>query len=371
MTNISNSKRIHSLDALRAIMMLLGIVLHSSETYSIGVDLLWPKDPNSTSHFFTYLSAMIHIFRMPTFFLISGFFGAMLFYERSPRVMIKQRLKRIVLPFVIFLLILHPVIYHSYEFMIDSFELEAFADIPFRWFPNITYHLWFLYYLIMITATTVLVATLLRHTSHINSVINKSFKWLLERQLLFICLLSIVIFILLVWMWDYWASTPLTFMPNIKIIIFYSVFYLFGWVLFKSKNILGVFMKYDRPFLLFATALFTLKFIFSDHIDDIIYGGLNTIICWCFVFGFMGLFLRYFNTHSDFGRYLSDSSYWVYLVHLPFTLIIPALIGDLNIHVGLKFALVLTGTTTLCYVTYHYMVRATFIGQFLNGRKYN
>ncbi len=370
MTPTLKTERIHSLDALRAIMMLLGIVLHSAETYSVGVDLLWPKDPHSTSRFFTYLSSIIHIFRMPTFFLISGFFAAMLYYDRSPKAMITQRFERVVLPFTIFLLTLHPIIYHAYDFMIQSFRLPDFPNVLFRWLPNITYHLWFLYYLIMITALAVLIATLLNSTPKISALITRTFNWFFQRQHLFIFLLSIILFILLVWMWQYWASTPLSFMPDIKVLSFYSVFYLFGWVLFKSKELLPLFMKHNQLYLISAVIVYTIKFIFSAYIDDVIYGALNTVIGWFFIFGFVGLFLRYFNSHSRLRRYLSDSSYWVYLIHLPFTLLIPAMIVDWNIPVGLKFLIVMLGTTVLCYLTYHFLVRGTFIGKFLNGRMY-
>lgn len=364
------TERIHALDALRGIMMLLGIVLHSAETYSIGVDHLWPKDPNSSSEFFTYLTSIIHIFRMPIFFLLSGFFAAMLYYDRSPNAMIAQRFKRIVLPFLVFLLVLHPIIYHSYEYMIQSFQLKNFANVSFGWLPNITYHLWFLYYLIIITTATVVLVTLLKNANTLRSSIHRSFNWLFKRQLLFIFLLSVVLFILLVWIWDYWAPTPLVFMPDFKVLLFYLVFYLFGWVLFKSKELVDLFMKYDWAYVIIAFLIYTLKFIFSQHIDDVVYGALNTIVGWFFIFGITGLFLRYFNNQSSFRRYLSDSSYWVYLVHLPFTLIIPALIVEWNIPVGMKFLTVMISTTALCYLTYHFLVRGSLIGKFLNGRTY-
>ncbi len=350
--------------------MLLGIVLHSAETYSIGVDKLWPKDPNSTSYFFTYITSIIHIFRMPIFFLLSGFFASMLYYDRSPKAMIIQRFKRIGLPFVVFLLLLHPIVYHSYDFMIQKFQLDAFPNVIFRWLPNITYHLWFLYYLILITAIVLILASIFRKTPLLNSAIKSTFNWLIDRQLLLIAFLSVILFALLVWMWDYWAPTPLVFMPDTKVLIFYLVFYLFGWVLFKSKDKIWLFMKFDWIFLISAFLIYTVKFIYSEQIDDVVYGGLNTMVGWFFIFGITGLFLRYFNGHSKLRRYLSDSSYWVYLVHLPFTLILPALIVNWSLPVGLKFFIVLLGTTIMCYFTYHYFVRSTFIGKFLNGRTY-
>ena len=49
-TNPHKTERIHSLDSLRAIMMLLGLVIHSATTYSVSnFGDAWPiKDPNTT-----------------------------------------------------------------------------------------------------------------------------------------------------------------------------------------------------------------------------------------------------------------------------------------------------------------------------------
>ena len=351
-------------------MMLLGIVLHASETYSIGGDL-WPKDPNSTNAFFNYLSSIIHIFRMPIFFLISGFFSAMLFYERSPKTMMTQRLKRVVAPFLVFLVILHPIIASSFNYMIQSYGLTDFEPMKLGYLPTITYHLWFLYYLIIITCLVTLTAFILKKAPSISRFVNNTFKNLFERQFLFVAVGSIYLFLLLVWMWDFWAPTPLGFSPDIKLIIFYGSFFIMGWLVFKSKELLKLFMKYDRAYVIIAFILYTVKFIFRNQIDDVPYGALNTIIGWFFIIGITGLFMRYFNEHSSFRRYLSDASYWVYLVHLPLTLIIPTLIVDWPIPSGLKFTIVVIGTTSFCFLTYHYLVRGTFIGQFLNGRRYN
>jgi len=76
------TERIHSLDSLRAIMMLLGLVLHSAITYgNADWGSTWSlKDPIATSSVNDYIVDIIHVFRMQIFFLVAGFFGAMLFY---------------------------------------------------------------------------------------------------------------------------------------------------------------------------------------------------------------------------------------------------------------------------------------------------
>ena len=102
-------------NSLRAIMMLLGLVLHSAITYQVVNQIsTWPlKDPiTHISH--DYIVSFIHTFRMQIFFLIAGFFGSMLFYERRSLAMIKNRVERIAFPFIVFLFLLWPLVVFAF-----------------------------------------------------------------------------------------------------------------------------------------------------------------------------------------------------------------------------------------------------------------
>jgi peptidoglycan/LPS O-acetylase OafA/YrhL len=149
------------------------------------------------------------------------------------------------------------------------------------------------------------------------------------------------------------------------------VFYIIGWVLFKSKHLLEIFVSYDW----LNTAIGVLLFlVFAILRDDFSYEAaivLKSIMVWCLIFGITGLFIRFGSRHSAKMRYVSDASYWVYLLHLPFTAFLPSLLMDWQIPASLKFLIVASISTLICFVTYHYFVRSTFIGKFLNGRKYS
>ena len=86
---------------------------------------------------------------------------------------------------------------------------------------------------------------------------------------------------------------------------------------------------------------------------------------------YMALFIKFFNKPSKRLRYISDSSYWIYIIHLPLTYFIPALFYQIEMNVYLKFFVSSILVTAICFFTYHFFVRKTFIGQFLNGRKYD
>ncbi len=68
------------LDALRAGAMLLGIVLHASLSFFPSYWMVTDRQQNSV---FGVVFSAIHGFRMPLFFVMSGFFSAMLLHRRG------------------------------------------------------------------------------------------------------------------------------------------------------------------------------------------------------------------------------------------------------------------------------------------------
>ena len=97
---LADKKRYHDLDALRGFAMLLGIVLHGLMSF-MPIPLPVPQDINQSPEIYGYVFNIIHGFRMPLFFLISGFFTAMLWRKRGLRNLLKHRAKRILLPLAV------------------------------------------------------------------------------------------------------------------------------------------------------------------------------------------------------------------------------------------------------------------------------
>src|SRR5882724_4989382 len=89
------SARRSDLDALRAGAMLLGIVLHASLSFFPSY---WMVADRRQDDGFGVLFSAIHGFRMPLFFVMSGYFSAMLLQRRGRGALIKHRFRRVFLP---------------------------------------------------------------------------------------------------------------------------------------------------------------------------------------------------------------------------------------------------------------------------------
>ena len=75
--------RLHALDNLRALMMWLGIVIHVAVIHMTRDNPL-PWQDGARTKVADLLVAFIHAFRMPVFFILAGFFVALLLRSRGP-----------------------------------------------------------------------------------------------------------------------------------------------------------------------------------------------------------------------------------------------------------------------------------------------
>lgn len=360
--------------------MMLGIVLHSAITYgTIDYGNSWIlKDPISTHISNDFIVAFIHSFRMQIFFLVAGFFGALLFYDRSPAEMIKNRISRILFPFMVFLILLWPSIKFAFTYTALIFNdtpgaFSQASDDLFSWtssFPTNTFHLWFLYYLVLVTMLSIGFAFLFIRLKKVATIISQLFAWIIVRPLVRLLFFSAITCLVYMTIGTWSVATSASFIPNFLTLIYYFSFYLVGWVLFKSRKLLDHIKKGDWVSTILGFGFFFIHFIFYNSFNYYQHIIIKSIMVWLLIFGITGLFIRYASKYSPMMKYLSDSSYWVYLIHLTFTALIPGLIIDWAIPSTLKFLIVLFITGFLCFASYHYLVRDTFIGKFLNGKKY-
>jgi hypothetical protein len=86
------------LDALRAGAMGLGIVLHATLSFFPS---LWIVEDRRQNLGFGIVFSLLHGFRMPLFFVMSGYFSSMLLHTRGRAALVKHRFKRVFLPLLL------------------------------------------------------------------------------------------------------------------------------------------------------------------------------------------------------------------------------------------------------------------------------
>jgi hypothetical protein len=86
------------------------------------------------------------------------------------------------------------------------------------------------------------------------------------------------------------------------------------------------------------------------------------------VLGWLGLFVRVFDRSRAWVRYLADSAYWVYIVHLPLVVALQIAFAPWSAAWWIKCLLVNLIAFPLLIASYHLLVRRTWIGAWLNGK---
>lgn len=390
--NSLSNERFHGLDAARGIALLIGIVHHGIESLVTYVNGDWVTQDSQSSLFLDIIFYISHVFRMQAFFLMSGFFAHLLFHRKGVREFALNRLKRLVLPFILFWPLLYFFIYHLWVWGIQFNQHisygEAVAKIPgyMIWsngFPLM--HLWFLYFLILFCACVVLVRPVIEKWIDPNNKLRHA----VDRILSFVIThwwgalaLGIVMVAPMVAMTDWFGvdTSSSGLLPRPAPFIIYGLYFTLGWFLHRSPSLIESIGKFRVVNLLISLILIALVIIlsllFSEPADPadgrMILAGLNTIYAFASitaVFAFIGYMITLFNKPHSTIRYISDSAYWGYLIHLPIVAFLQILVATSAWYWAIKVAMILTVTLSIIAVTYHYAVRSTWLGVLLNGKK--
>jgi len=175
------------------------------------------------------------------------------------------------------------------------------------------------------------------------------------------------------------TSAGLTPAPHV--LLYYATFFGFGAMMYCARGSgarLGRFWYAMLPTALLALP-FGLMFGYKSPLAaDIIADEsarrwasclLQVLYAWLMTLGLLGLFESILAKDRPWVRYLSDSSYWLYLVHLPLIVVGQALLLRTDLPPLAEFALLTTTTTAALLVSYHLAVRYTPIGALLNGKR--
>lgn len=325
----------------------------------------------------------------PLYFAVAGFFAVALYDSRGFRGFLANRMRRVAVPFGVGVVTILPACFGAWafgwlvsgrctwrevarlRFLDPAIQSERFGSA----------HLWFLQYLIVM----LLVYGVARLWSGRRGSARVPFVGLAARvigspwrpfllavpttALLWISRRSVGI--------DAALDRHNSFLIDPVKMLHHGGFFLAGVVLYRLRDEMG---RLSRPapwYLALSVPVFAGRaWLLGRDLTSPLHGtpalasaALGALFSWLVVFGAIGAASRLFRRPSPALSYLADSSYWVYLVHMP---ILGLLQGDLYLvpgHAAWKAPAVLLGTLAICLGSYQCLVRHTAIGRGLHGRR--
>jgi fatty acid desaturase/peptidoglycan/LPS O-acetylase OafA/YrhL len=385
--------RYYGLDALRAATMVWVVVLHAALAYAqVPIpNLIWAvRDPSAHSAFDILCWWALGI--SSPFFLMSGFFAADIYAARGPRGFLVNRLKRIVGPFLASGLTILPATFFVWiggwiisgqcslrEFLRLKFHAKGFQHNLFG--PA---HLWSLEYLAVLLAAFWILMELRR----VLRLRWEGSAWcavLVSRLLVspWRPLLLAVPTTLILWAGhrhiglDAIMDRQNSFLPETYRLLHNAVFFAVGVVLHRSRHLLGRLATHPSTYLALSVPVFAARawLIHRDLASPLVgppawaLAVTGSIFTWLITFGFLGLALSAFNGPRSVVRYLAESSYWIYLVHLPIVGLVQVDLFSVQGPAVVKFLVVLAVSMGLGLASYHVLVRHTLLGIWLHGRR--
>jgi surface polysaccharide O-acyltransferase-like enzyme len=381
--NPGKDGRLGALDALRGGAMLLGVYIHAALSYvpTHPAGLPWGVREERTSALLDALFWWIHAFRLPLFFVLAGFFAVRIYDGKGMRGFLSGRARRLLIPFGIANIILLPLclLYfwacgrvnaHGTAGRIAPFALDA----ALRHGLIGPLHLWFLEDLFILS---VVFAALRRVMSQWAGRPASALPALSAgRRLLLTPVVLAVPTALVLWH----DCRPVlaqhnTFVPDLLRLIYFGYFFAIGALVYRHRGGLPqVFANFGSRLALSVLAGCTLLLLLPAHqrgelagVHRLAFVTSIALLAWLSVFGFTCLALRFFQGRHPVAFYLADASYWVYLAHLPLVCVLQLALCRLGWVPELKCFVVVAAASGLSLLTYHTLVRSTFIGECLHG----
>lgn len=365
--------RLHALDNLRALLMWLGIVLHVEAIYAVQrMPNAWRDDQRTLVA--DVVVSSIHAFRMPAFFILGGFFAALLVRSRGPDGLLRHRLMRLGLPFALFWPLLWlasgvAALFFMNLMVRDEWGLDTHVvpRLPILDSPN-TIHLWFLWMLLWFCVAT---AALWRLPRAWFAPIESALAWL-ARQPWGIVALALPLMLASAAYPRGVLAPAGAFLPEWNEWLYHGSFFVFGLMLHgRQAELFALFQRHWLAYALGGLACYLLATAAAlVQAPMLLWAYAYHCISWLWSFAAIGLALRLVPRRHVVLGYLSDSAYWVYLMHYPLTILFGALLFELSLPVTAKVLINIAATTLVCLGSYELFVRHGWIGQLLNGKRY-
>ncbi|MFG0298073.1 MAG: acyltransferase family protein [Phycisphaerales bacterium JB047] len=393
-------ERLHALDALRALAMMLGVWLHMAMPYTQGIPRgFWPADEQDDPLIGVSV-LLIHSWRMELFFMLSGFFTAMLVIRWGVRRTASQRTRRIVFPFMIAMATLGTACSAIWGFGYANMFGGKASDWVVGWIlggwgigENAVFgrlwHFWFLYTLIYLIAIGLIGHMLFSNLlAPFNRATSRLIAWGV-RSWFGPFFLAIPLGVALILIGRPNGPDPATtLVPDIRSLVYYALPFFAGWYLYDHRGAINILAKrFWWPLTLALAVAFPIHIMSlsatMESVTDIPSGltpamliasmtrGLLTV---SLSLGLIGAFTRFLSGPgprlSRVIRYFSDSAYWVYLAHMPLVAAMAVWIFDpLDWNPLIEMLIGVTTAMFLLIGSYELFVRYTPIGTMLNGKR--
>ncbi|WP_430408662.1 acyltransferase family protein [Kordia sp.] len=296
---------------------------------------------------------MLNVWRIPFLFYVSGMGLYFAMRKRNWKQLLKERSKRILLPFLFGIVAITPL--HMYIF-------QEYYSMPLSYQAHMG-HLWFLGNIFVYVI--VLLPIFLYLKKQENSAFTKKLRTFMQNPLgpLAICVFFIAeVLIVKPQLFALYAQTWHGFFLGLLAFFFGFLF------IYVGKTFWQTVLKWKWFYIGLASILFGIRYFqFATEAPSY----LMAIESNCWIFGIFGLGYNYLNKPSKTLSYLSKAAYPVYIIHMFVLYGTAMLILPLKMNAWIQFVLITVITFIGCFIIYELILRRISILKPFFGLQWN
>jgi len=384
-------KRLFYLDNLKTFALLLGVLFHTSIVYAPNIG--YAIKSGDLHYFFSILVHLIHVFRMPLFFFLSGFFSYMVLDKKGGKNFTFSRMDRMFAPLLVGLFLFAPVQYYLvYNRTHDPIPFLIYYPKFFTLEEFDYSHIWFLVYLFIFSFLLLLEYKLqikkrissyfvILGNLHVESKTSTNRKFFMNGVLF--CFAAIF-FINCFFNKD---DTILRIQP--VLFVYYLSFFLMGVIAYQKKILQNLSIEYlntKSNWIYYFSGLLLLfsLYLYLDEVDPywmnftyewnriiirILHLFLESILAWSFIILLLHFFKIYFDRTDLKLDYLRNSGMSIYLIHHPISLILADFLRIIAIPIFIKVCIHGLLVYGISFFFYHFIIKKSFILKRVFGTK--
>jgi len=369
--------RQYYIDWLRLMAVFLLFFYHTACIFHPWSNFYIKNDILSPLLAYIFVWAVSHWY-MSLFFLLAGASSYYALRKRTGGEYVKERFKRLLIPFIFGVLVLIPP--QSYLGLLNHSD---YSQSFIAWFPNFFQlktedidgfflgghtwgHLWFIFHLFVYSLIALPLFTYFKRES--------GQRWM--KRIAGALINPIVLFLLFPSLLILFNKFPQIAGGNP---LFYITFFIIGFILMSEKRLMDKLDSHRLLLLLLGVVPLAVFIVMDgtnswplnmpDWIDSIIGGYRNAFVPWFFILALMAYGRRFLNFSNKFLKYFAEGAYPIYILHNTIIIIIAFFVVQWDISVVAKYVIILVLAFMGTVMAYDILVRRTNVTRFLFGMK--
>jgi glucans biosynthesis protein C len=319
--------------------MLLGVPYHVSLIYTAGAED-WSLASSETSILLGIFGSASHVFRMPVFFVVAGYFAAVTLSRKAPIQWLQQRVLRLGVPLLASTALIVPMLMFLYRLAAATAKAGPTATIselvPSVWLAtrtalitpdgNWTAHLWFLQALLIYSGALALIWNIGNRPSvaKLKNLLEKTWStkplWTLAGLILTIAFFVVAAKAAVTLDRSHLNGVLLDRVVQFGKVLIYLPYFITGVMLFSIGPFLEYFKRFNLADAALTSALLVSYLLIEDREEALIKVIAAFLSSGCAIYigkAIISLAYRFFNKPSRPISKIVDASFTIYLFHLP------------------------------------------------------